>query len=130
MKATLEQFKLALAIKESGGDGTNYTAWGDDDNGNHPPWAMGRWQMHPCFVAQWYDFKDVAVDMSWDDICERALVAFYLAARFSNVHDDEAAAGYHYHGQIHDPDFSQDEHTKYVDEFMLILNKIMNNRWA
>lgn len=62
-----EKFAKALALTESDDDPK---AWGDQGL------AMGRFQMHPAFVDQWWP-DDIGVDWSWDHLFRMALLRFY-----------------------------------------------------
>ncbi len=62
-----ERFAAALALTESDDD---QKAWGDQGL------AIGRWQMHPAFVAEWWP-DDIAVGWSWDRLFHAALLKFY-----------------------------------------------------
>jgi hypothetical protein len=62
-----ERFAAALALTESDND---QKAWGDQGL------AMGRWQMHPAFVDEWWP-DDIGVDWSWDHLFHAALLRFY-----------------------------------------------------
>src|ERR1700732_382897 len=62
-----ERFAAALALTESDND---QKAWGDQGL------ALGRWQMHPAFVDEWWP-DDIGVDWSWDHLFHAALLRFY-----------------------------------------------------
>jgi hypothetical protein len=62
-----ERFAQALALTESN---DNPHAWGDQGL------AVGRWQMHPAFVDEWWP-GDIGVDWSWDRLFRAALLRFY-----------------------------------------------------
>ncbi len=64
-----ERFAAALALTESDDD---QKAWGDQGL------AVGRWQMHPAFVDEWWP-DDIEVGWSWDRLFHAALLKFYTA---------------------------------------------------
>jgi hypothetical protein len=70
-----ERFAAALALTESDND---QKAWGDQGL------AMGRWQMHPAFVDQWWP-TNIEVDWSWDHLFHAALLRFYTARYVQGV---------------------------------------------
>ena len=94
MKLTFDQFADVLAHVESA---DNPQAWGDAGR------ACGRWQQHPAFVAQWCPSMRWTLGMRWDDVFREALREFYNAAVRDGVPDEEAAEGFHEHGQPRDP---------------------------
>lgn len=61
-----ERFALALAWTESN---NNAEAWGDHGL------AMGRWQVHPAWYAEWAD-PAIQVGWSWDQAVRAALRRF------------------------------------------------------
>ena len=70
-----ERFAAALALTESDND---QKAWGDQGL------AMGRWQMHPAFVDEWWP-DDIGVDWSWDHLFHAALLRFYTTRYVQGV---------------------------------------------
>ena len=62
-----ERFALALAWTESG---NQETVWGDHGL------AVGRWQMHPVWYAEWAD-PAIQVGWSWDTAFRAALLLFW-----------------------------------------------------
>lgn len=84
-----ERFALALALTESA---DRECAWGDPKapQGISETWlsgnlaqvkgarfmALGRWQMHPAWYAEWAD-AGVEVDWSWDQAFRAALLRFW-----------------------------------------------------
>lgn len=90
MKLRFDQFAAVIAEIESG---NNPQAWGDAGR------AMGRYQQHPAFVAQWHPSSEWTLGMTWDVVCLGALMRFYTRAVADGVSDTEAAQNYHLHGQ-------------------------------
>jgi hypothetical protein len=70
-----EKFAYALALTESHNDPR---AWGDDGV------AVGRWQMHPAFVDEFWP-ADLEVAESWDDLFRAVLREFYGKRQALNV---------------------------------------------
>lgn len=70
-----ERFALALAWTESN---NNPEAWGDHGL------AMGRWQMHPVWYAEWAD-PAIQVGWSWDQAFRAALRRFWDGTRGRGV---------------------------------------------
>lgn len=70
-----ERFAAALALTESDND---QKAWGDQGL------AMGRWQMHPAFIDEWWP-DGIGVDWSWDHLFHAALLRFYTTKYVQGV---------------------------------------------
>lgn len=74
---TPKEFSDALGMTESEG---NPRAWGDDTGGSRPPLAMGRFQVHPCWL--WDQTTDDAAKPgeleSWDTWIERLVQRFFM----------------------------------------------------
>lgn len=90
MKLTIGQFITAIARVESGG---NPQAWGDGGR------AIGQWQQHPAFVAEWFASSKWTLGMTWDDVCSHAIYRFAAAGQAAGADDVAMAIGYHLHGQ-------------------------------
>lgn len=111
MKLSFDQFSAVIAEVESR---NNPRAWGDAGR------ACGQWQEHPAFVAQWFPSSRWTLGMTWDDVFRNALREFYNAAVMDGVSDEEAAQGFHMHGQPRDPGDSP----QYAERFREVVRRM------
>lgn len=80
-----DKFAHALALTESD---DNEHVWGD--NGV----AVGRWQMHPAFVAEWTPLH-LEVAESWDGLFRDTLKHFYEVRTAKGVTGTKLAMEFH-----------------------------------
>ena len=93
-----DKWKRALALTESQ---DNPRAWGDERTISGNPLAVGRWQMHPAFVDEWWkDSVDVEELTTWDDLLEQCLKAFFDALADKANGPTQLAMWFHLHGNM------------------------------
>src|SRR5260370_36671493 len=105
--AGFDRCAAALALTESDDD---QKAWGDQGL------AIGRWQMHPAFVAEWWP-DDIAVGWSWDRLFHAALLKFYDARYVAGVTLSQVVMEFHLGVQAVKDGRSDAHYLAQVEEF-------------